>query len=156
MTDQPSPEEVEQWHRTFGAGLFNATWDLIDKDERSDDDDVAMLLAAAASRWHWGRIGGPAEIATGDWQIAHVLSLLGEGGLALRFAVRSLNAAEAEGWSGWRLASAHEGMARAYAAAGDAAARDAHVASARSALATEPSDEERTVIEGQLATVPIV
>ena len=156
MPDQPSPEEVADWDRAFGAAGFNATWEYIDKTDRSDDDDLEMLLSAAASRWHWGRAGGEEQLATGDWQIAHVLSLAGAGALALRFARRSLAAAQAGGWTGWRLASAHEGMARAAAAAGDAAGRDAHAAAAQAALDAEPDDEERAVIARQLASVPEV
>jgi hypothetical protein len=148
------PEDAAAVHRRLGVELFNATWDLIDKPDRSGDDDIEMLLSAAASRLHWGRIGGPEELATGDWQVAHVASLLGFGALALRFARRNLAAAEALGWDGWRLASAHEGMARAAAAAGDTAGRDTHLAAARVALTREPDADEREVIEGQLATIP--
>lgn len=140
----------------FGAAGFNAAWTLIEQNERSEDDDLAMFLSAAASRWHWSRVGGAAEIATGDWQVAHVLSLLGEGSLALRFAQRNLAIVEAEGWTGWRLASAHEGMARAYAALADGARREEHVDAAEAALRDEPDAEERDVIAAQLASVPAV
>ena len=62
------------------------------------------------SRWHWAQVGGPEQIATGDWQVARVASLLGVTDLALVFAQRSLDTTTAEGWDGWRLASAYEGM----------------------------------------------
>ena len=136
------------------ASLFNETWELIEAPDRSGEQDLAMLTAAVASRWHWAKVGGPEELATGDWQIAHVLSLLGEGSLAMRFATRALAVAEAEGWSGWRLASMHEGMARACATAGDVSKRDRHIAASEAALATETDDEDRAVIAAQLATVP--
>ena len=142
------------WHRQFARELFNVTWDLIEKVDRSSEDEVNMLLAAAASRWHWGEVGGAEERATGDWQVAHAASLLNESGLALRFARRHLLAAERAHWDGWRLASAHEGMARAWATAGNALEREHHLAAAREALAREPSAEDRQVVEEQLATVP--
>ncbi len=141
-------------HRDVGVDRFNATWDLIDAKDHSADDDVELLLSAMTSRWHWGQAGGPEEISTGDWQVAHAASLLGLGELALLFARRNLATAEAQGWTGWRLASAHEGMARASAVAGDAEGRAAHLAAAEAALAAEPDAEERQVIAGQLATVP--
>jgi hypothetical protein len=147
---------TSDWHRHFGASLFNAAWELIDRPNRSPDDDVEMLLAAAASRWHWGRVGGHAEVATGDWQLAHVASLLGMSELALVFARRNLEAATSSGWAGWRLASAHEGMARACAAAGDADGRAEHFGAAERALAGETDAEDARVIAGQLATVPQV
>lgn len=146
----PAGEE----HRRAGKQLFNAAWDLIDKPDRTSDEDLEMLLRATASRYHWGRVGGPEEIATGDWQVAHVACLVGLPDLAHRFASRHLATATAEGWSGWRLASAHEGMARAHAAAGDGAGRACHVAAAQAALAQERDDEDRALIASQLATVP--
>ena len=141
-------------HRDVAVELFNATWDLIDRADRTDADEIDMALAAMTSRWHWGQVGGPEETATGDWQVAHVLSLIGEGSLAVRFARRNLDTAVAEGWTGWRLASAHEGMARASAAAGDAPGRAAHVAAANAALEAEPDTDEREAIAQQIATVP--
>jgi hypothetical protein len=141
-------------HRRHGVALFNGAWELIDARSRTPDDDVEMLLRAAASRWHWGRIGGPEELATGDWQVAHVASLLGLADLARLFARRNLDIALAHGWSGWRLASAHEGMARAYAVSGDADGRARHVEQATAALEDEPDDESRDLIESQLASVP--
>ena len=127
-------------HAQIGAGLFNSTWDLIEKEGRTADDDVEMLLAASASRWHWGQVGTAERIAGGDWQVAHVASLLGLSDLALLFARRNLAIAEAEGWEGWRLASAHEGMARAFATSRDADGRERHAALAQAALDRE-SDE---------------
>jgi hypothetical protein len=148
------PAQQDAWHRAFAPALFNATWQLIEKEGRSEDDDLAMLLSAAGSRWHWGRVGGPEQQASGDWQVAHVLSLLGEGSLALRFARRNLATATENDWTGWRLASAHEGVARAYATIGDTAQRDEHIAAAEQALAAETDHEDRKVIADQLASIP--
>lgn len=151
---------TDDLHRSLAVERFNAAWDLIDAgaSSRSADDDVEMLLSAMTSRWHWSRAGGagPSEVATGDWQVAHVAALLGFGSVAVLFARRSLAAATSLGWSGWRLASAHEGMARACAVSGDAYGRAQHVALAEAALAAELDDEERAIIASQLATVPEV
>jgi hypothetical protein len=149
---EPSSDD----RRDLARQLFNQTWDLIDREERSDDDDLSMLLAATASRWCWSESGGPEELSTGDWQVAHVASLLGLGDLALFFARHNLHIAESEGWRGWRLASAHEGMARACAAAGDGSGRDDHLRRARQALDDEPDAEDREAIDAQLGTVPEV
>ncbi|MDQ1428800.1 MAG: MerR family transcriptional regulator, thiopeptide resistance regulator [Acidimicrobiaceae bacterium] len=143
-------------HRRFGAQLFNDTWDLIDKADRRDADDDQMLLAAMASRWHWGQVGTAEQVATGDWQVAHVFGLVGYAAVAVRFARHHLATATAEGWDGWRLASAHEGMARAFAVAGDGSGRAAQMAAAEAALAREPDAEDGDAIAAQLATVPPV
>jgi hypothetical protein len=146
----------EDFHRDIAVDRFNAAWDLIDKADRTPDDDVELLLAAMTSRWHWSRVGGAEEVATGDWQVAHVASLLGLGDLALVFAERHLAAATSLGWTGWRLASAHEGMARAFAVCGDADGRAHHLALAHEALAGEADAGDRQVILDQLATVPTI
>lgn len=152
----PEDGDSAEFHRKVAARLFNATWDLIDKADRDAAEDVEMLSTAVTSRWHWTQVGTAEQIATGDWQVAHVFSLLGYGGPAVSFARRHLAAAIAEGWDGWRLASAHEGMARACAVAGDAAGRADHLAAASEALGREPDDEDREAITAQLASVPEV
>jgi hypothetical protein len=83
-----------------------------------------------------------------------VASLLGIGDLALACARRALATADTERWTGWRLASSHEGMARASAACGDANGRRRHLEAAREALADEPDDDDRRVIEEQIASIP--
>jgi hypothetical protein len=144
-------------HRQIGVDRFNATWDLIDKGAaRTPDDDVEMLLSAMTSRWHWSRAGGPEEIATGDWQVSHAAALLALGDVALLFARRNLAIAEEQGWTGWRLASAHESLARAFATIGDAEQRAFHLEAAEAALAAEPDADESAIIREQLASVPPV
>jgi hypothetical protein len=146
--------EMSEWNHLFGIALFNQAWELIDKPDRSADDDIEMLLRAMTSRWHWQQVGGPEQIATGDWQVAHVASLLGFGEVAKAFAERNLAATIELGADGWRLASAHEGMARACAAIGDRDGRDRHLAVAREALERETDADERKVIEDQIASIP--
>ena len=50
------PELDAAAHRKLAATLFNATWDLLDKSERSPDEDAAMLGRAHASRHHWAEV----------------------------------------------------------------------------------------------------
>jgi hypothetical protein len=48
-------------HRKFAVGLFNLTWSLLDKKDRTREEDDKMVHAAHASRYHWGEIGTPLE-----------------------------------------------------------------------------------------------
>lgn len=144
------------WEVDSAKAAFNEAWDLIDLDRRTPEQQCEMVLRAAASRYLWAKAGGGDDgspLAIGDWQVAHVLSLLGAGELALLFARSAHARVVAGGWSDWRLASAEEGLARAYAALGDRESRDRHAEACRRMLATlDP--EDRDVIEGQLKTVP--
>ena len=141
-------------HLLFGVGLFNQCWELINKPDRTENENVEMLLRAMASRWHWEQVGGPEQVATGDWQVAHVASLLGLGDLAVTFATRNLDMTSSSEWDGWRLASAHEGMARACAAAGDAEGYERHAAEAARVLEDESDPENRRHVADQLASIP--
>ena len=145
--------DEQQAHQYFAIQAFNGAWELIEKAERTTDDDAEMLERAFTSRWHWGHVGGEEQLATGEWQIAHVASLLGMGALAQVYARRAFARCEREGWGDWQRASMLEGMARAAAAAGDATEHAKYFALAEGAVAAIAEDEEREVIASQLATV---
>ena len=83
-----------------------------------------------------------------------VAALLGHAELARIHADRCLAVAEAAGWTGWRLASAHEGIARAAAVARDTDRSARHVDAARAALETEDDPESAQIVMDQLSTIP--
>jgi hypothetical protein len=147
-------EDEKQAHQYFAIETFNGAWELIEKPDRTAADDALMLERAFASRWHWSFVGGPEQFATGDWQIAHVASLLGYGWMAQFYARRAFEICEREGWGDWQRASMLEGMARAAAAAGDAEEHARYYSLATDAVAAIAEDGEREVIASQLATVP--
>ena len=88
-------------HRQLGKDLYNHTWTLIEKTDRSPADVDEMIAAAHASAWHWSRSGGTlANSARSQWQIARVYSTLGRGEPALWHAERCLALAEAASKAG--------------------------------------------------------
>jgi hypothetical protein len=150
---QPS-DDASTWHRIFAASSFNQAWDLIEAADRSSEDDAAMLAATFASRYHWEVVGSDENRVVGDWQIAHIASLLGYAPMALAFARSALDRAVEQGFEGWRLASCHEGMARAHACSGNDSERDRHVKTARALLDNVDDAGERSLVEAQLESVP--
>ncbi len=144
MTDQ---------QRSLAVQYFNQTWDLIDQSGRTPADDRRMLGLAMASRALWDDIGGNEQWITGDWQVAHVAALTGHADLSLDFAAAAYERASQADVPLWMRASTCEGLARAHAAAGHAAERDAWVLKARELLEQVDDAEDRSLIEGQLATV---
>src|SRR5436853_3399633 len=72
----PRSQSEPEWHRKTAARLFNATWDLILKKRRSVEEVDAMIGMAHASRYHWSVVGGPEELAIGEWQISRVYAAL--------------------------------------------------------------------------------
>jgi hypothetical protein len=150
---EPS-DDASTWHRIFAASSFNQAWDLIEQSDRTPEDDAAMLAATFASRYHWEVVGTDENRVVGDWQIAHIASLLGMADLSLSFARAALDRAVEQGFEGWRLASCHEGMARAHACSGNLSERDRHVRTARILLDKVDDPGERNLVLSQLESVP--
>jgi hypothetical protein len=142
------------WHAKFAKHLFNHSWDLIEKRDRTDLEDHEMLHAAFASRYHWGVVGTEENRCLGDAHIARVAAYLGHPALALHYATRALDVTLAQGWRDFRLASAYETMARAHSAAGHAAERDRYIGLAREALALIDDPEDLQIITEQIDSVP--
>src|SRR5437879_13705751 len=105
------------WHRTMAAHLFNSTWTLIEKKRRTKEERDTMIHMAHASRYHWGVVGGPKELAIGEWQISHVYAVVGRPEPSLFHAHRCLSICEAHKMGDFSLASAHSALPRQFALA---------------------------------------
>lgn len=158
MSRPPMPPELDPTtQRALAAGLYNFTWTLLERDDRSPEDVDRMIHSAHASRLHWDAIGSPANRSRGEWLCSRVYAVLGHGEPALWHARRALAIVEdgGEGFEDWDLPSVYEALARAHAVAGD---RDAAVAwrtRSREALADVADADDREQIERDLATLPL-
>lgn len=135
--------------------LFNRVWALLEKPDRTDEDIDEMINAAHASRYHWGNVGTPQNLAIGDWQIARVYSELGRGEPALFHAGRTVAIAEASEVDSWLVASAYEGMARACAVAGQGADAENWRHKAVAALDSIADPDDRNIVEQDLSSLPL-
>ncbi len=154
----PMPPELDPTtQRQLAAGLYNYTWTLLEQEDRSADDVDRMIHAAHASRLHWDAIGLPANRARGEWLCSRVYSVLGRGEPAVWHARRCLAILEVggEGIEDWDLPGAYEALARAHAVAGDPVAAGTWRDRSRDALARVADAEDRELIEGDLATLPL-
>ena len=143
-------------HRRLGVDLFNLVWTLLESEDRTDEQDEEMLRAAHASLWHWSQsevADLPQRLAVGEWQCSRVYAVLGRGEPALHHARRCLELAETGELEEWVSASACEAMARASRVAGNTAEFEDWRERARSAAAALADDEDREVIERDLATL---
>jgi catechol 2,3-dioxygenase-like lactoylglutathione lyase family enzyme len=131
--------------RRVAVSLFNGTWAVLERGDRTAPDDLRMLHMAHASRFHWGEVGEPVNLARGEWLCSHVYAVLGRAEPARFHAERSLRICEAEGIGDFDLAYAHEALARAARAAGDDAAvvREARIAQDLGAAIADPEDRGR-------------
>lgn len=142
--------------RTLAAQLFNETWRLLEKENRTRDDDDRMIHTAHASRYHWGQVptATPANMARGEWQVSRVYAVLGRAEPAIHHARRVVDICTENGIGDWDLAFSYEALARAYAVAGDAEAARNWTDKALAAAELITGDVDRDLVLADLETIP--
>ena len=131
--------------RQLGVDLFNHTWTLLERPNRSPEEDDEMLNASHASRWHWSQASTEAKYqARGEWQLARVYAVLGRGEPAIYHAQRCLAWCEGGEVEDWDVAFAYEALARAYGVAGmgDEAGWNKRLAREHGDAIADPEDRE--------------
>jgi hypothetical protein len=140
--------------KALASQLFNRCWELLEMDERSEDDDVELLTSAFTSRFHWLLAGGAEQLIISDWMVARAAGATGSSDTALRFALRAYESARAEGSPDWLVASGAEGVARAYAIAHNVEEFANWSALAGRLIEVIVDPENKSLIESQLADIP--
>ena len=141
--------------RAIGVALFNRVWTLLETSDRTSAQTDEMIHAAHASRYHWGTLGLPSNAARGEWQCSRVSAILGRGEPALWHARRCVSILEENGIADWDIAAAYEAMARASAVVGDLPAARSWAARARDACAAIEEDEDRRIVEADIASLTL-
>jgi hypothetical protein len=143
-------------HRQIGIDLYNATWALLEKPDRTADETDEVIHRAHASRWHWARVGTSLNLARGEWLCSRVYAVLGRAEPALWHAQRSVALAEGSpDREDWDLAAAYEAMARAHLVGGDRVAAADWKARAQAELAHVTDADDRQSLEGDLASLDV-
>ena len=151
------PETTGVDHRQLGVDLFNRTWTLLDKAERTPADEDELAHCAHASAYHWRHAAEcpPENLARSEWMCSRVYAVLGRPEPALHHARRCLELCDQHGIGDFDLAYAYEALARAHAVAGDlTAARDAAERSRDAGRAIADADD-RELFESDLATLRV-
>lgn len=105
--------------KDLAADLFNGVWDLLEKENRTEDDDYLMVHQAHASLYHWLLAGNSSNIYNGEWQISRVYATLNNFESCLYHALRALKICEENQFTGFDLAYAYEALTRAYVMKGN-------------------------------------
>jgi hypothetical protein len=140
--------------RATAVELFNYTWTLLEKPDRTEREDDLVVHAAHASRFHWETVGEPLNHSIGEWQVSRVYTVLGRAEPALHHARRCLAICEQHGIGDFALAYAYEALSRANVVADDSveAARFAGLAYAAAEGVADEDDREHLLED--LATLP--
>ena len=114
---QERADPVLESHREFAKQANGRVWQLLGMADRAPSDDDEMVEAAYASLYHWRMLGKEVNRQRGEWLIAHMHTVLGEPGPALKHADACLTLASRfrEAMQDFDIAYAYEGIARALA-----------------------------------------
>jgi len=104
---QPDADTIKRMHRWFAVECNNSSWDLSEKETRSDEDERSMLAAAYASAYHWEQTSEPINRTRADMLLAHVHAQLGEGKRALGYAQSAVSRLDDARATDWDHAFAH-------------------------------------------------
>jgi len=140
-------------HRQLAVDLFNHTWELLDKSERTQAEVDEMIHAAHASRYHWGLAGTAINVARGEWQISRVYSVLGRGEPAYYHARRSLEICQENNIGDFDLAFAYEALALAASVAGDDKAMKENLALAKAAGEKIAEQDDKEYLFSELENI---
>ncbi|MHA2298331.1 MAG: hypothetical protein ACXAEU_25735 [Candidatus Hodarchaeales archaeon] len=116
---EENKDELMKWHKKMAIDMFNKTWDLLDKKDRTLEEDELMVHQTHASRCHWNIIGEEIHFQRGDWQVSRVYSVLKRPKQALHYAKLCLKRTLDNDFQGFDRAYAYEAVARASAIAGN-------------------------------------
>lgn len=140
-------------HKKLGIELFNYTWELLEKPQRTRAEDDTMIHAAHASRYHWGIAGTPINLARGEWQVSRVYAVLGRAEAARFHGQRCLELCQENGIGDFDLAFAYEALARAASVAGQAPEKTKYLTMAQEAAQYVADPEDREIVVRDLETI---
>ena len=146
-------EKDKKIHEKFGKSLFNRTWDLMDKKDRTIEEDFEMIHTTHASSYHWSQIGEPINFQRGEWQVSRVYAILKHPNECLFHAQRCLELTEKHDIKDFDLAFANEAMARAYSIAGKSEMKEEFVKKAKDAAELIADKEDKDYFLSELATI---
>jgi hypothetical protein len=141
--------------KQLAAELFNRTWTLLERTDRTAEDDAAMIHTAHASCYHWLQVGEPVNAVRGEWQCSRVYAVLGRAEPALFHATQALAWCEANHIGDFDLAFCYEALARAHAVAGDGDEARGWAELARLACDDIAEDDARVLVLADLDSIPL-
>ena len=144
----------KEWHKKFAVSTFNKTWEYLEKKNLDRQEKERMIELAYTSLYHWRKAGTDVNVERGEWLLARVFAVTGEGKKALFHAEQCLKICKENGINDWDIAFAYEAVARAYAALGDEANCKKYLKLAEKAGTEIKDKEDRKTFEEELKSPP--
>ena len=136
---------LSEAHHLFAVDFHSKTWDLLDKQGRTQDENERMLDYAHASLAHWRTAGAEIHHQRGEWLVARVYTVLGDKTNAFAHAMRCMELHETNKhlMADFDTAFTYEAVARACALSGDAAKAQEYIEKARTAGESIADEKDR-------------
>jgi hypothetical protein len=117
MSTEEKTYTIAEAHQEFAVQTNGRVWELLGKEDRSQQEDDEMLYAAYGSCYHWGKAGTGVNQQRGEYMIAKAYINLNNPVEAQRHANRVLQLTEAykDELKDFDFAYAYEIMARSLA-----------------------------------------
>ncbi len=144
-------------HKYYSASCFNQAWDLIDKEDRTQEEDEQMIRLSLASHYHWTQRPDYSHTGAsiGHWQTSRIYAILGQAENAMRYGQLCLQVSQGEDVGPFFLGYAYEALARAAALAGDRDSAAGYLESARTAADQVKEVDERKMLLDDLKTIAL-
>jgi hypothetical protein len=103
-------------HKEMAKSYFNKVWELLEKENRSDEDNELMIHLCHSSFYHWTQTEDHTveNISIGYWQLSRVYAVLENGELAFSYGKRCMSVSVESNLSPFYIGYAYEAVARAY------------------------------------------
>jgi len=147
-----SDNQKQVVEKQFAIELFNTTWDLIEKEDRTKAEQDRMINAVHGSRYHWETAGTAVNIARGEWLISRVYAILNRKEPCLYHANQCLEIPLENDLQDFDLAFGYEAMARACSLASDEVQKAKYITLAENAGAKIKDQGDRAYFFSELQT----
>jgi hypothetical protein len=144
----------QECHKKFAVELNNLVWNLLGKKDRTPQEDETMINAAHGSCYHWSKVGTAINQQRGDWLISHVYAVLNRPEPALHHAKLCMELTEEKKFEDFDLAYAYEGIARAFASAGNKSDSEKYIKLAKEAGEKIKNKEDKDIFFGDFEAGP--
>jgi len=145
---------IQECHKWFAVELNILTWNLLEKEARTEEEDETMIHAAHASCYHWGIVGTAVNLQRGEWLISRVYAVLNRPEPALYHAKKCLELTVKYNFEDFDLAYAYEAIARAYASASEKAEFEKYYSLAKEAGEKIKEKEDRDLFFSDFESEP--
>ena len=148
--------------KQFATGLFNETWNYIDKEERSEQEIEEMINCCHASAWHWSQLEDHVSdharweqsFSISHNQLANVYYLANRPEASLYHAKKSVEYCDKYGISDFLRGFAYECLAKAYHLNGDYDKRNEYLQLAEKAVDDIKEVKDRDYFVSELSKSP--